>query len=557
MKEYIVKPVLETLDMMLANQCSVARFGEAELRLIAGHDAPLQEYDERLASDLRELLGQESTEQLLVCLPDVFDGKARFAPVANVSESHVERYASFYEEFAGATWYGSSFVSRPYSSSVDKSQGLALVEQLKAIWKDQDVLVVEGATTRSGLGNDLFDGVNSLSRIVCPAKNAYAHYEDIAEAIRQHGQNKLVILMLGPTATVLAYRLSQEGFWTLDLGHLDSEYEWLLAEGDKPIKLTNKHTAGYDDTDLVFDNLLTYDKQVVDFFPKPLVSIVVPIYNVEQYLEQCVNSLTAQTYTNIEIILVNDGSTDGSGEICQRLATTDTRIKVIEKENGGLSDARNVGLEASVGAYVTFIDSDDFVTDTYVQRLCQGALIHGARIVVGEHYRLSDGMFYFHSGDLHLEEMTPTTYLDKIFAAETVTFVTAWGKLFDRTLFDGDYPIRFPVGYVAEDKFVTYLLAWKTDKVLYLREPLYCYRHREGSITSSGVSLSRASNDIEACETRIADLILTGYDLTRAVHWYQYILLVHEEYLRYAGLTDNPLYQKIKKKIALFKHEYR
>lgn len=561
-KDIVVKPISESLDYILEHRCSVVRFGEGEMDIIAGHNIAFQDYDEELAAGLRELLRQESDEQLMVCLPDVFTGLDRYTEQASFfwggANAHIERYQEFYEELTTASWYGSSFISRPYIDLADKSQSATYFDQLKAIWQGQDVLIVEGATTRSGIGSDLFEGATSLTRVVCPSRNAFAHYDDIAAAIRQHGQGKLVLLMLGPTAKILSYRLAKEGFWCIDIGHIDSEYEWFLMGATEKVRLGNKHTAEHNyDEGIEFTNIKTYDQQVVDFVPKPLVSAIVPVYNVEEYLEQCVNSLKAQTYTNIEIILVNDGSTDRSGELCQRLASTDARIKVIEKENGGLSDARNFGLEASSGDYVTFIDSDDFVTENYIQRLCQGAVVHGARIVVGEYYRLSEGMFYYHSINDDMEQLSSTAYLDKIFIAETVAFVTAWGKLFERELFNGEFPIRFPVGYIAEDKFVTYLLAWKADQILYLHESLYCYRDRLGSITNNGVSLKRASDDIEACETRIADLILTGYDLKHAVAWYQYILVVHEEYLRYAGLTDNPTYQKIKKKIALFKQEYR
>ena len=102
---------------------------------------------------------------------------------------------------------------------------------------------------------------------------------------------------------------------------------------------------------------------------KPLISIIVPVYNVEAYLAKCVDSILAQTYTNLEIILVNDGSSDGCGRICDEYAKQDKRIKVIHKQNGGLSDARNVAIDVATGEFITFIDSDDYVTDDYIMTL--------------------------------------------------------------------------------------------------------------------------------------------------------------------------------------------
>lgn len=551
-REIKVKSIADSLDYILEHRCSVARFGDGEIELMAGHSIPYQEYNEQLAARLREIIALESNEQFLVCIPDVFENLERYNEQArhfwSGDNAHFDHYGEFYNTNCQASWYGSTFISRPYIDLADKSQSAIYFEQLKTIWQGQDVLIVEGTTTRSGVGNDLFAGVKSLSRVVCPSTNAYSHYDAIAAAIRQHGQGKLVLLMLGPTAKVLSYDLAKEGFWTIDIGHIDSEYEWFLMGATEKIELQQKQTI----------DLTAYDRQVVDFIPKPLVSVIVPVYNVQAYLKQCIHSLMQQTYENLEIILVNDGSTDGSDLICEQLSQEDFRIKFINKDNTGVSDSRNIALDLATGDYVTFVDSDDFISENYVERLCQAAIVHRAKIVVGEYYRLSDANFWFHTSESYVKYVDSIEYLDKMFIAETLAFVIACGSLFDRELFNGQFPIRFPKDFiVGEDKSVTYLLALKTDQIVYVHEPLYCYRHREGSATTASTSLKRASDDITATEQQISDLVLAGYDLKHIISWYQYILLVHKEHLRAAGLTDNPLYQKIKKKIALFKHEYR
>ena len=119
-----------------------------------------------------------------------------------------------------------------------------------------------------------------------------------------------------------------------------------------------------------------------------LISVVVPVYNVEKYIDKCINSIINQTYKNLEIILVDDGSPDNCGNICDEYAKKDNRIIVIHKENGGLSDARNTGIEVSKGKYITFIDSDDYISDNYVSFLYNLIIEYKADISIGKHYVL-------------------------------------------------------------------------------------------------------------------------------------------------------------------------
>ena len=137
-----------------------------------------------------------------------------------------------------------------------------------------------------------------------------------------------------------------------------------------------------------------------------LVSLVVPIYNVENYLRMCLDSIEHQTYSNIEVLLINDGSLDSSGEICQEYVARDSRFRYFEKENGGLSDARNYGIDRSKWEFLTFIDSDDWIEPTYVEDMYQAALNNNSEIVISNYKRfdVKENHYLIHVGDNYYEE---------------------------------------------------------------------------------------------------------------------------------------------------------
>lgn len=260
-----VKPISQSLDYILEHSCSVARFGDGEMDIIAGHSIPYQDYDPQLASELKEILGLESNQHLMVCLSDVFENRERYTDACNhFWEGHLQHYQDYYRQICKAPWYGSTFISRPYIDLADKSVSAGYFQSLKQIWIDKDILIVEGKTSRSGVGNDLFQEAKSIQRIICPSKNAYSQIEDILAAIQTYGQDKLVLLMLGPTAKVLAYRLSKTGMQAIDIGHIDSEYEWFTMQAQTKIKLQHKHTAEHNfDQDIIFTEEQDYLQQIV------------------------------------------------------------------------------------------------------------------------------------------------------------------------------------------------------------------------------------------------------------------------------------------------------
>lgn len=213
-----------------------------------------------------------------------------------------------------------------------------------------------------------------------------------------------------------------------------------------------------------------------------LISIIVPIYNVEKYLDECVNSIVAQSYKNLEIILVNDGSPDNSPRICDEWASKDPRIKVIHKVNGGLSDARNAGIDACTGEYVMFVDSDDYIVPNMAERLLDTLLIHKCDIVCGGYQRTYNGE--------NIQSVSPTkevtfvvdgiSQLKRMLNSEINCSV--WGNLYTRKIIANH---RFIKGRYNEDVIFLFQIYPYCKKVVNIKEFLYYYRVNENSITAS------------------------------------------------------------------------
>lgn len=231
----------------------------------------------------------------------------------------------------------------------------------------------------------------------------------------------------------------------------------------------------------------------------PLISIIIPVYNVEKYINNCMESVCRQTYQNLEIILVDDGAKDSSGNICDEWAKKDSRIVVIHKMNGGLSDARNVGIQAASGKYLMFIDSDDIVSELLVEHLYSGITEADAQISICDPvhlrpdeqplYQHAKKQKYYNAEDALCEMMYQTSFL-----------FSAWGKLYRAELFND---ICFPVGLLFEDVAVMYKLFAKCEKIVYTDAKLYGYLHRENSITTAKFS-KRDCDILGICKKQVA-----------------------------------------------------
>ena len=216
-----------------------------------------------------------------------------------------------------------------------------------------------------------------------------------------------------------------------------------------------------------------------------LVSIVVPVYKVENYIRECIDSILSQKYKFFELILVDDGSPDNCGKICDEYASIDRRIRVIHKENGGLSDARNAGINIATGDYITFIDSDDYVSMHYVSEMIAAAETTHADIVQGQMTRIAESL----DEDCFIGEKI---YDGKEAFKQLLTWneikVYAWGKLYKRKIFDS---IRYPLGKLNEDCFTTYKTLLLSSKVVSIGKCLYYYRQTPNSILNRDFSYRR------------------------------------------------------------------
>lgn len=238
-----------------------------------------------------------------------------------------------------------------------------------------------------------------------------------------------------------------------------------------------------------------------------LVTVIVPVYNVAQYLDRCVESIVNQTYANLQVILVNDGSTDGSGALCDEYANRDERVTVIHQANGGLSAARNAALDSAGGDFITFVDSDDWIHQQFVERLLSMACIGPADIAIAG---LIKPPLDAISADFDREIpvlLTPVEAIDQLLGPNHPLFVVACGKLFRRRVL-GD--LRFPTGRLHEDEFIAHRLILAANRISLVHEPLYYYWQRETSIMGAGYNIRRGEDIVQAYRDRVDVLESVG-----------------------------------------------
>lgn len=264
-----VKSNYETVKFILSTSASVIRLGDGEFDIMRGKSIPYQKYDKVLANRLKKIVLTPSNSGLIICLPDIFKNINRYT----------KKCRSFYNEYffyqnrsilseieRTNNWYGSTFISRPYIDLKDKSNVDTYFKELKQIWEKKELLIIEGKYTRSGEGNDLFSNASSISRIVCPSKDAFSKIDLIEDAIKRNCTNKLVLLMLGPTAKLIVDDLKDFSNQFIDLGHIDSEYEWFKMGTSDKVKIPHKHTAEFnnadDQVDLIKDS--KYNNEIIE-----------------------------------------------------------------------------------------------------------------------------------------------------------------------------------------------------------------------------------------------------------------------------------------------------
>lgn len=235
--------VANTLKIIADTKVSLSRFGDGEMRLMNGESIEFQQHDPKLAVKLRNII-QNREVGVLVCLPDVFDNLSAYTNATkHFWREHFCRYGN---AWLGAinlkTVYYNSFITRPYMIYRDKSLTKHVFQQIKKVWSERDVLVVEGEKTKVGVGNDLLNNARTVKRILCPSVNAFSAYEQIIKAVSPFPTSILVLIALGPTATSLAFDLHLLGYQAIDIGHVDIEYEWYRSGAKSKIKIQGKYT---------------------------------------------------------------------------------------------------------------------------------------------------------------------------------------------------------------------------------------------------------------------------------------------------------------------------
>ena len=287
------------------------------------------------------------------------------------------------------------------------------------------------------------------------------------------------------------------------------------------------------------------------------ITIIVPVYNVEHYLDKCLDSLINQTYKNLEIIVINDGSIDNSGIICQEYAQKDNRIVYIEKENGGQSEARNMGLDRMTGSYVTFVDSDDWIELDYVEILYKKITEYQADIAVGNYYSFNEteGMYYFHIfGDSYHEKVYDNVSIfENLYESQEMksfALISVWGKLYKADLVKH---LCFDIGKLGEDGYLNQKIYLLAEKTIYLNKGLYAYRQREGS--SSRIWTEKWMHAlVDAMSERITLLANMGYPLEKHLAVYRQMLEVSLANGQASGLSDTATYKEFEMKRTLLNH---
>ncbi len=280
-------------------------------------------------------------------------------------------------------------------------------------------------------------------------------------------------------------------------------------------------------------------------YPQPLISLIVPIYNVENYLWMCLDSIAKQTYSNIEVVLINDGSSDGSKEICQEFVNRDNRFRYFEKNNGGLSDARNVGIIRSQGDFISFIDSDDWIDSTYVEDLYKAALLNDSEVVVSNYkeFHNEQNVYLIHFFDDYYERnyngeelIQQLPFLER----KDLSFTTSWGILFSRRLFEC---ISFPKGKNIEDTRTNYRLFAESYHSTYIHKSLYNYRVGLDSI--SGNINEKLLIDVFECLTeRMAIYAMKDWNVTEEKKNILSNLQMRYQQAKEAGLEDTDIFKR-------------
>lgn len=268
-----------------------------------------------------------------------------------------------------------------------------------------------------------------------------------------------------------------------------------------------------------------------------LISVIVPIYKVEDYLNRCILSLVNQTYKNLEIILVDDGSPDDCPEMCDKWKARDERITVVHQKNGGLSSARNTGLDAATGNYVFFLDSDDYVSPYALEKLIEVTSGTDADMVISNCIKGTDEHYIFPKSQLTVEVLSAKDTVCRIYESSdaSIQYGIACGKLYKKCLFDN---IRYPQGKIFEDMYVTHRVIARCSTIAVINDSLYYYYQRPHSIINESFNIKKLDY-LDACKDRIKHFKDYGWFDISEVAYDEYLHSLIWEYSRVRDILRN------------------
>lgn len=270
------------------------------------------------------------------------------------------------------------------------------------------------------------------------------------------------------------------------------------------------------------------------------ISVVIPVYNVEQYVRDCIYCLKKQTYANFEAILIDDGSTDASGQILDAEAADDERFIVIHKENGGAAEARNYGLDKCSGEYICFVDSDDLFANDYLEILLKAALENQCDIVQCNYERVSNRPLNLENNGcdlaLNVKMLSNRQMLERIYTGANVDTIVLWNKIYKRELFD---KVRFPVGIMFEDEVLSAKIVYKADRIGLIDNVLYYYYYNDQGVMHKEYSI-RKLDVLTALQLRMDFYKENGLNDLYQKDSYKYLYKILQNYYQiHHNMTDN------------------
>lgn len=282
-----------------------------------------------------------------------------------------------------------------------------------------------------------------------------------------------------------------------------------------------------------------------------LISIIIPIYNVEKYLSRCINSVIKQTYKNLEIILVNDGSTDNSETICREYIKSDSRINYIKQNNSGLSTARNTGIKNAHGKYLIFIDSDDYVNVHFVEDLYYALINTNADIAMCDYQKVYEKDVNIYNKNLSIIETVKDNKFENLYNDKSTITTVAWNKIYKKEIFD---KIKYPDGKIHEDEYIIPYILKQANSITYTNSKYYYYYQRPNSITGS-YSMKRL-DILKALRDRVHFFENNKILKARALYNYYYQLCYQKKMMLQYFPKEEDIISKITKEIKEVKKDF-